>query len=93
MTKQGTDKQKISVTANISYDDEHFYKIVRKNIRYYRKKKNLTQQQLSELTDMSREYICDIENDSRNKHVTIAVLGRISLALQIPLSKFFEEKN
>lgn len=42
------------------------------------------------MTEMSREYICDIENEKRNKHLTIAVLGRVSEALNIPIAKFFE---
>ena len=56
-----------------THDNEYYYQIVRKNIRKYRKQQNLTQQNLADMTDMSREYICDIENESRNKHVTISV--------------------
>ena len=82
--KQTTDKSTIR-------DDEYYYVIVRKNIKNIRRAKKLTQQQLSELTDVSREYICDIENDSRKKHVTIAVLGRIAKALNTPISDFFKE--
>lgn len=72
-------------------NDEHYYSIVRHNIKKYRKEKNLTQQDLADMTDISREYICDIENESRNKHVTIALLGRISEALDIDIRKLFEE--
>ena len=39
---------------------------------------------------MSREYICDIENENRKKHVTIAVLGRIADALNIDIRDFFK---
>ena len=62
-------------------DDEYYYKIIRKNIKKFRLSRNLTQQDLADMTDLSREYICDIENDSRNKHLTIAVLGRIAEAI------------
>ena len=78
------------------HDDEYYYKIIRKNIRNFRLKKNLTQQQLADMIDMSREYICDIENESRNKHLTIAVLGRIADAMNIHIVNFFitdEENN
>jgi len=71
------------------HDDEYYYKIIRKNIRYFRLKNNLTQQQLADMIDMSREYICDIENDSRNKHLTIAVLGRIADAMNVHIANFF----
>ena len=78
------------------HDDEYYYKIVRKNIRYFRMKKNLTQQQLADRIGMSREYVCDIENESRNKHPTIAVLGRIADAMNIHIVNLFmtnEENN
>lgn len=72
-------------------NDEYYYSIIRKNVRKYRREKNLTQQDLADMTEMSREYICDIENESRNKHLTIAVLGRIAEALNIDIRMFFEE--
>lgn len=75
----------------IIHTDEYYYEIVRKNIKKYRKEKKLTQQDLADLTGISREYICDIENKSRNKHITIAFLGRIADALKIKISLFFEE--
>ncbi|MBQ2660042.1 helix-turn-helix transcriptional regulator [Candidatus Saccharibacteria bacterium] len=75
-----------------THDDEYYYQIVRQNIRKYRKARNLTQQKLAEMTDMSREYITDIENESRNKHLTITVLGRIAEALKVPISDFFITK-
>lgn len=74
------------------HDDEYYYQIVRENVRKYRNERNLTQQDLADMTDMSREYICDIENESRNKHVTIAVLGRIAEALGVSIGNLFEIK-
>lgn len=78
------------IKSVIKHDDEHYYKIIRKNIKKYRKEKNLTQDALAEMTDLSRQYICDIENDKRNKHITISALGRIADALDINISKLFE---
>ena len=51
----------------------------------------MTQQQLADMTDMSWEYICDIENKSRNEHVTIFVLGKIAEALGKSIGDFFIE--
>ena len=73
------------------HDDEYYYSIIRKNVKKYRKEKKLTQQELVDMTDLSREYICDIENESRNKHLTIAVLGRISETLHIDITLFFKK--
>ena len=74
-------------------DDEYYYGIIRENIRKYRKKKNLTQQNLADMTDISREYICDIENKKRNKHLTIYVLSRISEALDEDITTFFKKND
>ena len=74
-----------------SYNDEYYYTLVRNNIKRIRKERNMTQQNLADLTDLSREYVCDIENEKRNKHFTIAVLGRIADALQIPITEFFKK--
>jgi len=71
------------------HDDEYYYKIVRKNIKRFRSKLELTQQDLADMTELSREYICDIENENRNKHPTIAVLGRIAEAMNIHIVNFF----
>lgn len=72
------------------HNDEHYYTIIRKNIKKFRLAQHLTQQDLADMTEMSREYICDIENESRNKHLTIAVLGRIAEALNIDITNFFQ---
>lgn len=72
-------------------NDEYYYSIIRKNIRKYRKEQKFTQQDLADMTEMSREYICDVENESRNKHITIAMLGRIAEALSKDITLFFEE--
>lgn len=74
------------------HDDEYYYSIIRKNVKKFRLEQNLTQQDLADMTEMSREYICDIENESRNKHLTISVLGRIAEALKIDIREFFKHE-
>lgn len=76
-----------------THNDEYYYSIIRKNIRQFRLEQKLTQQDLADMTELSREYICDIENESRNKHLTIAVLGRISESLKVDIGKFFIDNN
>lgn len=75
------------------HDDEYYYTIIRKNIRKFRLEQHLTQQDLADMTDLSREYICDIENAKRDKHPTIAVLGRIAEALNKDIRDFFVDNN
>ena len=45
----------------IEYVD--IYKIIRHNIKKYRKEKGMTQAKLAELTDLSHDYIRQIESD------------------------------
>ena len=75
------------------HDDEYYYRIIRNNIKLFRKERHLTQQELADMIDMSREYVCDVENESRNKHLTIATLGRIADALKIDIGDFFKPRK
>lgn len=70
--------------------DEYYYDIVRANIRKYRKEKKYTQQVLAEKTNLSMDYICEIESTKKHKSFSIASLGRIADALDIDIRKFFD---
>lgn len=73
------------------HTDEYYYEIVRENIKKYRIEKNYTQQELADMAGISRQYIADIENSNRCKHVTIAILGRIADALDVNIELFFRK--
>ncbi len=73
--------------------DDYYYDIARQNIKNFRKRKGLTQQGLADLTGLSRDYICDIESMKKHKYFTLATLGRISDALDIPIDKFFYKEE
>lgn len=73
------------------HTDEYYYDIIRDNIKKYRKEKNLTQQGLADLAGISRQYVTDIENENRNKHITIAILGRIADAMNVNIELFFRK--
>lgn len=79
------------LTTKYIHTDEHYYEIVRKNIKKYRLEKKYSQQNLADVAGITRQYITNIENPNRNKHVTIAILGRIADALQVDITKFFIE--
>lgn len=77
------------IREEIIVDDEYYYKIIRYNIKKSRLENNLTQQELADLTGYTRGYICDIENQLRNKHFSLVVLTRISFALKKNIGDFF----
>ena len=70
--------------------NDYYYNIIRKNIKKYRKEKQLTQQQLAEATDLSVDYICEIESPTKNKSFSIVTLGRIADILEIDIKDFFK---
>ncbi len=74
-------------------DDNYYYDVVRKNIKKYRINSKLTQQELADLTGLTRDYICDIESLRKNKGFSIATLGRISYALNIHIEDLFKEED
>ena len=62
-------------------------KLLGSNIAKYRKQNNLTQNQLADLVDVSREHIAKVETARRN--MSMNLLFNISSALNIPEYKFF----
>jgi transcriptional regulator with XRE-family HTH domain len=62
-------------------------------IAYYRKLRNLTQEQLAELVGLSPAYIGHIEAPNINKAISLDTLFEIARVLEIPAYKFliFEE--
>ena len=67
----------------------YYYDIIRKNIKKFRKEKHLTQQELAEKTDLSVDYICEIESPTKNKSFSIVTLGRIADVLEVDIKEFF----
>ncbi len=61
-----------------------------KNIAKFRKEKGLTQNQLSDKLDISREHLAKIETAKRG--ISIQLLFKLSEELGIPEKEFFEFK-
>lgn len=53
------------------------------NIKYYRIKKNLTQEELAELADLSVSYIKQLESGKVFKNVSLIVLSKLATALNV----------
>lgn len=72
--------------------NDHYYNIIRKNIKKYRKEMHLTQQQLADATDLSVDYICEIESPTKGKSFSIVTLGRIADVLEVDIKEFFNNE-
>lgn len=73
------------------HDDYYYYDIVRKNIKKYRKKANLTQQELADKIDVTMHYISQIESAKPNKYFTLVIIGRIADVLNIDIRQLFDD--
>ena len=69
--------------------NQHFLFCIGDTLYYFRKKENITQEKLAELTNLHRTYISDIERGQKN--VTVKNLFMICSALNISLSEFFSK--
>lgn len=63
------------------------------NIKKYRKEKGYTHQRLADETELSIDYIAEIESLKRKKSFSIATLGRIADTLDVDIKCFFEKNN
>ncbi len=69
------------------------YKVLTENIRYYRMKANLTQEQLAEKSDLSVSYIKQLESGKEFKNITFNSFSKIAKALNISVKQLFTENN
>lgn len=71
------------------------FKIIGRNIKYYRKLYNLekgkmTQEKLAELTDVSIALIGNLESEKIDQGLSVFTLWKISKALEVPIEKLFD---
>ena len=67
------------------------YTILVKNIKYFRLKSNMTQEQLAEKSDLSVSYIKQIESGKEFKNITFNTISKIAKALNIDVKELFNE--
>jgi transcriptional regulator with XRE-family HTH domain len=80
----------VIVMNNNEFD---LYEAIAANIKKYRKSTNITQAELSERVGVSHEFIRRIESKKGTKTFSVDTLYKISLALDISISKLFEFDN
>ena len=80
----------VIVMNNNEFD---LYEAIAANIKKYRKEANITQAELSERVGVSHEFIRRIESKKGTITFSVDSLYKISLALDISISKLFEFDN
>ena len=73
--------------------DTDIYNTIRKNIKKYRKQKGLTSAQLSEMVDVSHEFIRQIESEKVAYNFSVETLYKISVALDVGLDSLIQKNN
>ena len=71
--------------------DENIYTTIRRNIKKYRKEKELTSAQLAEMVDLSHDFIRQIESEKVGYNFSVETFYKISVALGIGLDKLIEK--
>ena len=78
-------------------NEKELYSTIGKNIRYYRKlyslnKKELTQEMLAEIANVSTSLIGNLESKKTYQGISIYNLYKISKILEVPIEKFFIDR-
>lgn len=73
--------------------DTNIYDTIRKNIRKYRKEKNITSMQLVEMVDLSHDFIRQIQSDKAGYNFSVDTFYRISVALGVTLDDLIKKEN
>lgn len=68
------------------------YEIFVKNIKRYRKRKNMTQEQLAEKAQISLSYLKQIESERTFTNITYTTLYNLAIALEVTFQDLFREE-
>ena len=83
--------------TGIFKEEKELYTIIGKNLRYYRKlyslnKKEMTQEALAELANVSTSLIGNLESKKTTQGISIYNLYKISKILNVPIEYFFIDR-
>ena len=73
--------------------DNDIYNTIRKNIKKYRKEKNMTSARLSELVDLSHDFIRQIESEKTAYNFSVDTFYKISVALGVSLDQLIQKDD
>ena len=73
--------------------DTDIYNTIRRNIKKYRKLKGLTSEELSEMVDLSHEFIRQIESEKVAFNFSVDTFYKISVALGVSMDMLIQKEN
>ena len=72
--------------------DSDIYNTICKNVRYYRKEKGMTSAELAELTELSHDFIRQLQSNSKKTYnFSVETFYKISLALDVSMDKLIKK--
>ena len=71
--------------------DSNIYNTIRKNIKKYRKQKNMTSAELAELVNLSHDFIRQIESEKTAYNFSVETFYKISVALDVTLDMLIQK--
>lgn len=76
----------------INYDND-IYGTIRRNIKMYRKEKNITSAELAEMVELSHDFIRQIQSEKVAYNFSVETFYRISVALDVKLDDLVKNNN
>lgn len=70
---------------------ESIYDVIRRNIKKYRKMRGMTSAQLAEKTNLSHDFIRQIESEKTRYNFSVETFYKIAVALNVELDKLVEK--
>lgn len=80
-------------TRHIEFDND-IYGTIRKNIRRYRKEKGMTSAELAELTELSHDFIRQLQSNSKKTYnFSVETFYKISVALDVSMDSLIQKNK
>jgi len=72
---------------------DNVYEVIKKNLKYYRNLKGMTQAEFAEAMNLSHDYIRQVESEKSNKNFSISSLQLAAQVLDVKIYQFFEDEE
>lgn len=72
--------------------DDDIYNTIRQNIKRYRKEKGMTSAELAELTELSHDFVRQLQSNSKKTYnFSVETFYKISVALDVTLDQLIQK--